>query len=170
MKPSVSRILFTLLVAGAGTILAGTAGTAAAEQKSAKAKNAETVAPYVWREGAQGYQQALAEAKAYNKPLVVYFYTDWCPYCREFNSKLLSTPEVQDHLRHFAVVRINPEKGMEEKRIARQYRIGGYPSFFVHPNSSQQPKPVDRMTLAGPQRRLQTPQEFVETLKQAAVN
>lgn len=167
MQPYVSRIVLSIVITAAGAIVAGNAG---ADQTKAKPAStaAAPAAAHAWHEGAQGYQKALAEANAYNKPLVVYFYTDWCPYCREFNTKLLNTREVQEHLRNAAVVRINPEKGPEEKRLSRQYRIGGYPSFFVHPKAADNPKPIDRMTSQGEQRRLQTPQEFIETLKQAA--
>jgi hypothetical protein len=52
-------------------------------------------APLGWYEGASGYQAALAEARADRHPVAVYFRTDWCPVCKEFDRALLSTPEVR---------------------------------------------------------------------------
>lgn len=64
--------------------------------------------------------------------MVVYFYTDWCGYCRRFEEQVLYTPEVDRFLSHVMVrVRVNPETGSQERAIANGYAVNGYPSFFL---------------------------------------
>ncbi len=87
--------------------------------------------PSSWREGAAGYRQASAEAAQLQRPLLVYFRTDWCPYCRELERELLSSGEVETYLRQLSRVRVNPEAGADEDRLARAYGVDGYPALFL---------------------------------------
>ncbi len=96
-----------------------------------------------WLEGASGYDAGRNEAISSHKPMVVYFYTDWCPYCRRFSKQVLSSASVQKALSSFVKVRINPEKGEREIALARRYEIDGYPSvYFENPASGQSPEEV----------------------------
>lgn len=102
-------------------------------------------APYTWYEGNDGFIAALKEAEEDGKPLAIYFYTDWCPYCQELDAKLLATAEVRDKLQYLVKVRINPERGSAEMELAKRYSVEGYPSFFVQPSAyggTQQIEPV----------------------------
>lgn len=84
-----------------------------------------------WYEGAWGYAEARREQQTSQSPLVVYFYTDWCSYCRSFNRDFLPSPEVQDFLSHTVKVRINPEEGAAEEAISKLFGVSGYPAIFV---------------------------------------
>jgi thiol:disulfide interchange protein len=128
---------------------------------------ARATAPSAWLDGAGGHQRARAEAQAAGRPLLVYFYTDWCPYCRELQQKLLDSGQVETYLRGITRVRINPEKGAEEARLAREYGVTGYPALFMIADGGR-PERVSRSVLDNGQRRLKTPEEFVATLRQAA--
>jgi len=86
-----------------------------------------------WYQGASGYEQAIEEYKRTNKPMVVYMSVGWCPYCRKFEKNVLSSPLVQEMLKDKIKVNINPESGRQENMLAAQYRIRGFPSFFLHP-------------------------------------
>lgn len=121
-----------------------------------------------WYEGAEGYRQGLEHARLEGRPMAVYFRTDWCPYCRQLETSLLSTAEVENYLRYLVKVRINPEKGSVERQLASQYRVRGYPAFFVHVDVDQSPRKVSRTTVADGERRLMTPEEFVRTVRRAA--
>ena len=61
-----------------------------------------------WLYGAAGYTRAIELQRELNVPLVVYFYTDWCPYCRALDIDYLPTTPVKDYLRGVVKVRINP--------------------------------------------------------------
>ena len=119
---------------------------------------------YDWYEGASGFVRGVEEARTEGKPLAVYFYTDWCPYCRELESELLSRAKVEDSLKYLVKIRINPERGARERAIADRYGVQGYPSFFVQP--SPQARPLKMRRTVGD--RLLMPEEFVANLEAAA--
>ena len=116
-----------------------------------------------WLYGASGYARALELQREMKVPLVVYFYTDWCPYCHTLDNEYLPAAPVQQYLRTVVKVRINPEHGPAEREIAKQYRVRGYPSFFVMRNPSSAPLNVQ------PFRRGKdlTPAEFAGACQQA---
>lgn len=108
----------------------------------------------------QGVDQARREGKA----MAVYFYTDWCPYCRELESELLGRAKVEEFLKYLVKVKVNPEKGARERSLADAYGVGGYPSFYIQSAPEAKPKKIRRGTRSG----LKSPEEFVATLEQAA--
>jgi len=120
--------------------------------------------PHVWYEGASGYASAMEEARQDHRVVAVYFYTDWCHYCRELEDKLLQTPAVQEHLTAVVKVKINPESGAEEEELARRYGIEGYPSFFIETPQLGRRQMINRSI----DDRLKTPEEFVDSCREAA--
>ena len=97
------------------------------------------VPPY-WLTGATGYEDAVRRRQASSAPLVLYFFTDWCPYCKVVDRDLFSSAEVDRYFsRAVFRVRVNPEAGDAERRLAERYHVTGYPSFFVLPTSSEEP-------------------------------
>ena len=117
-----------------------------------------------WLHGATGYARALELQRELKVPLVVYFYTDWCPYCQALDSDYLTAAPVQQYLRGVVKVRINPELGPAEEEIAEQYRVTGYPAFFIIRAPNSLPRKVH------PFRRGKnlTPAEFANACEQAA--
>jgi thiol-disulfide isomerase/thioredoxin len=87
--------------------------------------------PYSWYEGSQGYRWAMEEAAETGLPVAVYFYTDWCPYCRQLDSEILRAPQVLEYFTHVIKVKVNPEDGPEEQEISDAYGVTSYPSFFI---------------------------------------
>ncbi|MEJ2053214.1 MAG: thioredoxin domain-containing protein, partial [Calditrichaceae bacterium] len=84
-----------------------------------------------WKSGATGYYTAQKTALTSEKPFIVYFKTDWCGYCKKMDANYLSTFQFSNFLYNIPKVVINPEKGQQEKALARQYGVTGYPSFFI---------------------------------------
>ena len=93
-----------------------------------------------WLDGASGYSRALELQRELKVPLIVYFYTDWCPYCHQLDAEYLPNPAVQNYLRGVVKVRINPENGPAERDIADRYSVTGYPRFYVIRNPATAPK------------------------------
>ena len=120
-----------------------------------------------WMEGADGLVDALEKVKGSPSPLVMYFYTDWCGYCRQFEAELLGSDELRSWLSAGLAVRINPESGDTERQIAGYYGVRGYPGFFVYNPSSGNFLKVQRMTIEGGQPRLMVPSEFIAVLEEA---
>jgi len=84
-----------------------------------------------WYEGASGYAEAEREHRLRGTSMVVYFYTDWCGYCKRMDSGILSTTEASVFLDRTLKVKVNPEQGSAEQALASSYGVRGYPSFFV---------------------------------------
>ena len=102
------------------------------------------------------------------QPMVVYFYTDWCGYCRQFERELLGTSEVKEYFSEVLTVRINPESGAQERQLADYYGVHGYPGFFVHSGSSKTLSKVERMVLEDGRPRIMAPGEFIDAVETAA--
>lgn len=123
--------------------------------------------PSTWYQGASGYESALAEARADNKPMTVYFRTDWCPACRQFDSHLLGTAEVSDFLRYVVKVQINPEAGTAENEISKRYGVHSYPSFFMHRPGETTSVTISKDVWRDGRQYLASPEEFVGILLDA---
>ena len=154
-------------VLGALVLAAAAAGFGAA--LAARADAGAPAGASVWRDGAAGYRQAAAEAAQHGRPMLIYFRTDWCPYCREFERELLSSSEVEGYLTKLARARINPETGADEESLASIYGVNGYPALFLQRAPGEPPLRISR-TARGPDGapRLKTAAEFIATLQQAA--
>lgn len=136
---------------------------------TASAPDLETLASvgYGWFENASGFRSGVELAVADSRPIAVYFYTDWCGYCRQFERELLTRARVEDFTKYLVKVRINPESGRQEREIARQYGVRGYPSFFVQASANARPSKIRRHKRVGGDWVLQSPSDFVATLKRA---
>jgi len=95
-----------------------------------------------WLRDSPGYERAIQLQRELKVPLVIYFYADWCPYCRDFDRDYLTAPVVKQYLSGVVKVRINPDHGRPERLLARQYGIDGYPSFLVITSQSAGPREV----------------------------
>jgi thiol:disulfide interchange protein len=125
--------------------------------------------PAAWLQGAEGLFGAIESLKKEQAaaPMVVYFYTDWCGYCRQFERELLGTAPVKQYFADVLAVRINPESGSREREIADYYGVSGYPAFFVHSGRSKTLSRVERMRVEQGQPRLMTPDEFIAAVRAA---
>jgi thiol:disulfide interchange protein len=138
------------------------AAVAAAAVLEAAAPAAPRVSA-AWYE-ADDYARAREEQRATSAAMVLYVYTDWCPYCRAFEKGLLYTPEVERYLRANAVkVRVNPETTLAARALAQRLGARAYPSFFVR-RPGQPPEKV-AVRVEG---RLKTPAEFIAELERRA--
>ncbi|MCM3871059.1 MAG: thioredoxin family protein [Pyrinomonadaceae bacterium] len=129
--------------------------------RSSAAPTLPNVTGEAWLNGAAGYARAVELQKQLNVPLVVYFYTDWCPYCRTLDNKYLPSAPVQDYLRGVVKVRINPEHGQAERALSNRFGVNGYPSFFVMRHSATRPVNVHPFRKVGNL----TPTEFANACR-----
>ena len=117
-----------------------------------------------WLEGASGYARAVKLQQELKVPLIVYFYTDWCPYCQELDTEYLTHPAVEAYLRGVVKVRINPENGPAEREIGRRFDVTGYPRFYVIRTPTSVPRNLQPFRQSG----VLTPEEFALTCQRAA--
>lgn len=121
-----------------------------------------------WFSGADGYALADRQRKQAKAVMAVYFYTDWCPYCRRLERNIFQSDEVDRYFRNVVKVRVNPEDGQEESRLARRYGITGYPSFFILPPDSESPRKITPYKKQGTGWVAMGPSDFVKACQQAA--
>ncbi len=101
--------------------------------------------PSYWLTGASGYEDALRQRQATAAPMVVYFFADWCGYCKQIDRELFSSAEVDRYFsRSVFRVRVNPEASEADRTLAARFGVKGYPSFFVVPAGSSE---ADRCSL-----------------------
>jgi thiol-disulfide isomerase/thioredoxin len=126
--------------------------------------------PQSWLEGADGYSKADSLHKSSNAAVLVYVYTDWCPYCKTFDREILRSPEVGEFLKSIVRVKINPEAGPDSSALAERLGISGYPFVFVVPPGSDQPTKINVFKRAGDTWVPLQPLEFVQACRQAGAS
>ena len=84
-----------------------------------------------WHWGGLGYSQAVQLSEQHKTPMLIYVYADWCGYCKEFQSTLLSNRNVKSTLSNFVKVKLNPEKSSEEKALYKKWGGKGYPAILL---------------------------------------
>jgi thioredoxin-related protein len=87
------------------------------------------------------YKQAQQQAKVNNKFLLLDFTgSDWCGWCKKFDREVLLKPEFKDFARdNLVVVELDfprakpqsPELRKQNRELAQQYEIVGFPTIVV---------------------------------------
>lgn len=107
-----------------------------------------------WHSGFDGFVKANRIQQVEQKPMLLFFYTDWCQNCEALRENVLSTQTVKEFSQSIIPVKINPEIGALENQIAEDFGVRGYPTLIVVTHD-QKAKMVNG--IAG-----KTPQEFVQ--------
>lgn len=83
-----------------------------------------------WDEGADSYDSIRSRAKIAEVPFIVYVRVDWCPWCKKLDAMLEDSDSDQLFNGKLAV-KINPDNSPEEKKIAKDLGVTGYPSMYL---------------------------------------
>ena len=86
-----------------------------------------------WYLDASGFDGAELERQSARATMVVYFQKKRCDACRKFEKDLLAAPEVKAFLSEVVKVRVDPEAGEREQRLARRYEVKDLPALLVVP-------------------------------------
>ncbi|MFB3904780.1 MAG: thioredoxin fold domain-containing protein [Acidobacteriota bacterium] len=76
------------------------------------------------------YSSALADAKARNRMVVAYLYTDWCTYCKKMETETFPDEHVKSQAQRYVWLKLNPEKDKDGARLRQQYGVSGYPTLL----------------------------------------
>jgi thiol-disulfide isomerase/thioredoxin len=105
---SIRRWTVATLLAVAALALASGAARAGGDWNDAKVQ---------W----QPYEQGLAAAKKDKKPVLLVFYTEWCPHCSNF-SGVFHDAKVVEQAKRFVMIRLDKDKNAE---ISKKYTPDG---------------------------------------------
>jgi thioredoxin-related protein len=107
-------------------------------------KPREEKAEYTWlTDFAAAKQQATGENK---KMLLDFTGSDWCYYCKRLDAEVLDTPTFKDFAKDYVLVRVDfphaqelpPDLKEQNKALAQQYRINGFPTLVELSSSGQE--------------------------------
>lgn len=118
-----------------------------------------------WFDGSQGYEVAKQRQSANGGPMLVYFRTDWCGYCKKLDKGLLDKHETRDQLRPIPKVEINPESSKANARLASHFGVRGYPSMYVVKANGEFTK-ITGYKQSGGQWVIMSPLEFRQRIEQ----
>ncbi len=87
------------------------------------------------------YDEGLVRAEKLGRPIMVYFTTSWCGYCKKMQKETFVRPEVIKFLNEsFVSIKVNGDSKYEldvngykitERNLARaEFRVSGYPAFW----------------------------------------
>jgi len=74
------------------------------------------------------YTQALDEARAGNRLVMLDVYTDWCGWCKKLDRETYGDVRVAAALKNVISIRVNAEKGGES--VAAKYGVRGFPTVL----------------------------------------
>jgi len=85
----------------------------------------------------KGLQTELMQAKAENKPVLLWCYTNWCPHCKMMKEEVFTNHYVADFFnKSFICVSQDMEKGVGID-LKKELNITSYPTFiFYNPNGT----------------------------------
>src|SRR5213595_338933 len=83
-------------------------------------KPAAPITP-AWYLGASGYDGAELERQSARASMVIYFQKRACDACRKFEHDVLAATEVKSFLADVVKVRVDPDDGAAEKKLAARF-------------------------------------------------
>jgi thioredoxin-related protein len=105
MSKKIIFFIFAAFIAATFTFCSG-------EKKSAE--KSDMSGKVQWESLAKGLERSKNEGK----PLIIYFYTDWCTYCKQMESEIFRDREITDWMnKHYVSAKVNPEKETEKITI-----------------------------------------------------
>jgi thioredoxin-like negative regulator of GroEL len=98
----------------------------------ATAAGAAFAQDFPWRTDAK---LAFEEAKVQKKPVMVYFTTTWCGWCKIMEQQTFSKASVIKQAQGYIPLKLDAEK--EGKALATKHKVNAYPHFiFLNPDGS----------------------------------
>lgn len=87
--------------------------------------------PFQRIKGLSGFEQAMSQAKALGKPVMLDFYADWCVSCKEMEKYTFANPGVQQALGNAILLQADVTKNdADDAALLKHFGIFGPPSIL----------------------------------------
>lgn len=74
--------------------------------------------------------KSYAKALETNKPIIAFFYTDWCGFCQRFVKTFYKVSKDKRIKKTFAIAYVNCEKD-ENSALVKDFGVQGFPTVYV---------------------------------------
>jgi thioredoxin-related protein len=79
----------------------------------------------------ENHEEAAKLAKEKNLLIITDLYTEWCGWCTKLEKETYPAPEVQEALKGFVLLKLNPEKNAFGKELMTNAGVRGFPATLV---------------------------------------
>jgi thiol:disulfide interchange protein DsbD len=88
----------------------------------------------------EAFDEALAEARAQGRPILVDFTAGWCIVCREIDATVMADPKILPRLKNVSIIRADITASTGESRsLMRRFAVVGPPTMlFVDPRTGRE--------------------------------
>ncbi|NIM16010.1 MAG: thioredoxin fold domain-containing protein [Candidatus Aminicenantes bacterium] len=76
------------------------------------------------------WQKALKNAAANKQPVMMDFYTDWCPPCKRLTKTTFVDPKMINYFKkeNYVLIKVNPEK---DRAAENKFKVYSYPTLVI---------------------------------------
>lgn len=90
--------------------------------------------------------QSMEKALQTKKPVIVWFYTDWCRYCQKLAPTFKKLTKDRQIKKEYAIAYVNAEDP-RNKECVKEYKVEGYPTvYLVKEGKKEFISPVDLLS------------------------
>lgn len=103
-----------------------------ARQRTPIPGTAASVAPVRgWYADAPGYEAAVNAQAASKQPILLYFHTSWCGWCKQLELDVFDSAQFKSRYAQILKVKVNAEDGSPNRSLTSDFNVSGYPTVFL---------------------------------------
>ena len=127
----VGGMLFMIGTAGSQYNPLNPIGAAYSAKASGDSRPVSSLFTYV--ESMSALQKKLNAAKRVHQPVMIEFFANWCPYCKNVDQNVLSDATVRERMKSFSTVRVDISQPSDElSNMMETYRVYGVPAMVFY--------------------------------------
>jgi len=109
--------------------------------------------------------QSMEKALKTEKPVIVWFYTDWCGFCQRFAPTFGKITKDKEIKKNLAVAYVNAEKP-ENQGLMAEYNVQGFPTVYLLNPKTKNRVQIDNAKLFTPNAKEELIKEFTAFAKE----